>query len=332
MPKLKYSLPGDERYNTMMSIVGFLQRVGEIHIDDLAKHFDLTRETARGLLSTLNTTSFLPRNAEEQLPFFIDLERIEDEDGIVALGLDEGPQGVPRISGPQSIALLSGLQYLSSLPEFEDSEEVNELIKLLSKNQKEIASIEIDDVTFDSDLKIIRKAILSNKRIECRYVNNQNVETVRQIDPLALTSVEERWYLRGYCHTKEELRTFRLDHMVDAKILNQDRVDRALQLARSLDSTSPIYSASDNDTEVLVELSPEAYELASIHQEISEPKKVGQELIQVKIKVGYLPDLGPMITKFGQFAKVISPPEARDVVRNFALAMLDENQLEGESD
>lgn len=322
MPKLKFSLPGDERYNTLMSIVALLQREDEMHIDDLAKHFEVSRESMRSMLSTLNTTSFMPRNAEEQLPFFIDLERVDDEDGMVCLELDNGPQGVPNITSSQSVALLAGLRYLKSMPDFEDSDDVDELINLLAANQSTVADIEIEPTKFDADLRVLKKAILTDKRIECVYVNSKGEQSNRIIDPLLLMNSEDHWYLRGYCLKNQQIRTFRLDHMVDAVVIDVARSAEALKSAETLDETAPIYSPSASDVEVELELAPEAYQLASLVGAVREPVKAGEENIRVTIKLGYLPDLGPLVCRFGVHAKVIRPEAAKEVVRKFALQAL----------
>lgn len=322
MPKLRFSLPGDERYNTLMSVVALLQREGEIHIDELAEHFSLPRNTMRSMLATINVTSFMPRNAEEQLPYFIDLERIDEDDGIVCLELDEGPQGVPLITAAQSIALSSGLQYLRTLPGFEDSKDIDDLLSLLQTTQPDSEEIAVTKGKIDADLAVIRHAILINKRISCHYVNARGEETDREIDPLLLVAGEEHWYLRGYCLRREEVRSFRLDHMVDATVLDVDRSQQALSAAAEIDETSPIYSPRESDIEVTLELAPEAYKLASMFTSIEEPAKSGEENITVKIRLGYLPDLGPLVCRFGVHAKVLEPPEARDVVRQFALQSL----------
>ena len=322
MPKLKFSLPGDERYNTLMSVVALLQREGEMHIDELAEHFSLSRKTMRSMLGTINVTSFMPRNSEEQLPYFIDLERVDEEDGIVCLELDEGPQGVPLITAAQSIALRSGLQYLKALPGFENSKDIDELVELLQTAQPDADEISVNHGKVDADLAVIRHAILANKRITCHYVNTRGEESDREIDPLLLVAGEEHWYLRGYCLRRQEVRSFRLDHMVDARVLDVDRSEAALNAAASIDETAPIYSPKDTDVEVTLELAPEAYKLAAMFTTIEEPAKSGDENITVKIRLGYLPDLGPLVCRFGVHARVIAPAEAREVVRQFALQSL----------
>jgi hypothetical protein len=49
--------------------------------------------------------------------------------------------------------------------------------------------------------------------------------------------------------------------------------------------------------------------------------------------VGHLPNLGKLVSRYGGAAKVIAPAEAREIVKNYALAALGENivnQIENE--
>ena len=331
MPRLKFSLPGDERYNTLMSVVALLQREDEIHITDLAAHFEVPVNIMRGMLHTLNMTTFMPRNSEEQWPFYIDLDRVDNEDGIVCLELDEGPIGVPKITASQSVALIAGLDYLKSIPAFAETHEIDELVALLSVDQEVAPKVAFDSTKFDGDLEILQKAILIDRRIVCTYVNSRGEQSRREIDPLLLVSSEDQWYLRGFCLKNMEIRTFRLDHMVDASLLETSRSNAALEAAKLLDQTAPIYSPSDNDVEVTLELSPEAYPLVGLGEQLKEPTP-NSEKIRVTMKLGFLPDLGPLVCRYGAHAVVISPPEAREIVRRYAEQALESNNLQNEAE
>lgn len=331
MPKLKTGLPGGARFNTLMSVVALLQRVGEIHIDELAERFKVAPDAMREMLRILNMTTFLPRNSQEHWPFFIDSDQIA-EDGMVSLRLEDTHHGVPKITAAQSATLLSALNYLRSIPDFEESAEIDDLVAMLSHTQPPSSAIAFDGAKFDNDLVVLKKAILTNRRIECRYVNAKGEESTRLIDPLLLVTAENHWYLRGYCPKNSEVRTFRLDHMVDAKIIDEQRSDEAMEAAKSLDETAPIYSPSENDVEVVIELDPEAFELAGVLDQISAPKVLETKSIRVSVKMGYLPDLGPLVCRYGTHARVISPKAAKDVVRRFAQQALGEDNMAGDID
>jgi proteasome accessory factor C len=83
-----------------------------------------------------------------------------------------------------------------------------------------------------------------------------------------------------------------------------------------------LYVPGESDTDVIVEVDPEAYELVSEFTTISEPNSSSSGVIRVTIKVGHLPNLGHLIAKYGGAARVIAPPIAKEMVRNYALAAL----------
>lgn len=325
MPSLKYSLPGDQRFNTLMSIVALLQKHGELSLEELSKRFDVQPKTMRGMLSTLNTASFMPRNAEEQLPYFIDLDRV-DEDGVVCLELDEGPQGVPRITRPQSVALLAGLAYLRSLPATSDPAEIDELIELLANDQSQALEISLQPRVADSDLTVLINAIKKDRRISCLYVNSKGESSLREIDPILVVSNENQWFLRGFCLKNQEIRTFRLDRMVDAAETTEERGVEAKTSGTNPEELSAIYAPAPGDFEVVLDLQPEARQLASMAVEVEEIGDSEEPVLRVKLKLGYLPDLGPLVTRFGAHVRVVSPVEAKEVVRVFAQKTLEASQ------
>ncbi|GAB7386967.1 WYL domain-containing transcriptional regulator [Bacillaceae bacterium] len=74
----------------------------------------------------------------------------------------------------------------------------------------------------------IIQAILSHKTIEALYhTQSRDVDTVRRIDPYYLVPRENRFYLIGYCHLAQEVRTFRISRFRELTILEQtfDRPD-----------------------------------------------------------------------------------------------------------
>ena len=168
----------------------------------------------------------------------------------------------------------------------------------------------------------LRQAILSNRAISCEYINRKQEKTVREIEPLRIDLENGVWYLRGYCPINQGVRNFLIEHMRAIQILDREISDVASKVGEIEDAT---YVAAVTDTTVTVEVAPEAYRLITEFQAVNEPKDVGSGTIRAEIKVGHLPNLGRLIAKYGGAARVISPAEARDVVRNYALSVLGED-------
>jgi predicted DNA-binding transcriptional regulator YafY len=56
-------------------------------------------------------------------------------------------------------------------------------------------------------------AIRNCHRIRFRYESHTKATSEREIEPYAVLHADDRWYLVGFCLSRQELRTFRLDHL-----------------------------------------------------------------------------------------------------------------------
>ena len=62
-------------------------------------------------------------------------------------------------------------------------------------------------------------ATQQEKRVWMRYQSGQAAETERAVDPYGLIFHAGLWYTVGYCHLRQDLRMFRLDRVLQAKLL-----------------------------------------------------------------------------------------------------------------
>ena len=61
-------------------------------------------------------------------------------------------------------------------------------------------------------------AIRTCRRIGFAYRSHSGAASQRQIEPYAVIHTDGRWYLIGYCLSRRELRTFRLDRVTDVAV------------------------------------------------------------------------------------------------------------------
>jgi proteasome accessory factor C len=324
MPKIK-GFNGEDRYNFLLALVGYLGHRTEVSLEEVSSHFELEADYIVKALKSLNDATAQVGGFEEW-PFYVDVDLLEN--GIVSLTTAEVIDDVPRLSTRQAAAISAGLSYLASIPEFAGNADVRGLIEKISAGSSrglaEVISIAPGSIEAGAD--IIRQAILTNKAISCEYINRKQEKTVREIEPLRIDLTGGVWYLRGYCPINKGLRNFLIEHMRSIKILDRDISETAKNVGEIEDAT---YVAEVTDTTVTIEVKPEAYRLITDFQSVSEPKDLGSGTIRTEIKVGHLPNIGRLIAKYGGAAKVIAPPEARDIVRNYALSVLGEH---GDSD
>src|SRR5207247_9494642 len=64
-------------------------------------------------------------------------------------------------------------------------------------------------------------ATQQEKRVWMRYQSGQAEETERAVDPYGLIFHAGLWYTVGYCHLRQDMRTFRLDRMLEAELLEE---------------------------------------------------------------------------------------------------------------
>lgn len=64
-------------------------------------------------------------------------------------------------------------------------------------------------------------ATQQEKRIWMRYQSGQAAETERAVDPYGLIFHAGLWYTVAYCHLRKDLRTFRLDRILEAELLEE---------------------------------------------------------------------------------------------------------------
>jgi predicted DNA-binding transcriptional regulator YafY len=69
-------------------------------------------------------------------------------------------------------------------------------------------------------LSTVSSAAQLQQRVHVHYRSNQGEDTERDFDPYGLTYYLQRWYVVGYCHLRQDLRSFRLDRITQVKPLH----------------------------------------------------------------------------------------------------------------
>ena len=231
---------------------------------------------------------------------------------------------VPRISQRQAAALSAGLNYLRDIEIFAEQTEVTELIDILALGTTggSIPEIQIVPGTRAAELASVRRAMAEQRQLEFEYHNMRGEIKRRVVDPLLVSLEDKNVTLRAFVEEDGMVKNFRVDRMRGAKVLDKP-ISQAAQAAEVIDAN---YIADQTDTEVTVEVAPEAHRLISqFNAEVIEVRADGTKV--GIIKIGHLPNLGRLIASYGGSAKVLAPQAARDLVRDYALLALGETAL-----
>ncbi len=99
----------------------------------------------------------------------------------------------------------------------------------------------------------LRDSMAKSQQVSLNYHSFSRVKTDRIVDPYALSLRWGNWYLVGYCHLRQELRTFRID-----RISNLVPLDTTFDLPRDFDAKAYLESSMhfENRYKVVLWASP----------------------------------------------------------------------------
>lgn len=107
------------------------------------------------------------------------------------------------------------------------TEAIEKIKAVLKYNVQDNANLQSERTRFDQNNNLERNSnslsdlqfAMTNFRIvKIEYTNEQNVTTIRNIEPFTLLSTEN-WFLVAYCQLRREFRFFRLDRVKKLEIL-----------------------------------------------------------------------------------------------------------------
>lgn len=121
----------------------------------------------------------------------------------------------PGILAPQLKQLNSRLRSLLDSSDH-SAEEVEKRIRILHVANRGMPA---------GHFETVAKALLSRKRVFIRYYGRANgEESERTVSPQRLVHYRDNWYLDGWCHLRDDLRSFSVDGIRHADLLPEKAV------------------------------------------------------------------------------------------------------------
>ena len=170
-----------------------------------------------------------------------------------------------------------------------------------------------------ANFRVLSTALLSRRRLHLRHLRRQTGElSERDVSPQRLVHYRDNWYLDAWCHRKQALRTFAVDAIEQATVLEQAALDvKDETLDRHLTSGYGIFAGVHTQEAVLLFNATRARWVAT---EVWHPQQDGK----LQLDGGYLlklpysrePELVMDILKYGADVEVLSPESLRTAVAN----------------
>jgi predicted DNA-binding transcriptional regulator YafY len=171
-------------------------------------------------------------------------------------------------------------------------------------------------------LEKLRHAAREQRRAEMAYQSTTGDKvTERQVDPYALVHRDGWWYLVGYCHLRQGVRTFRVDRIQGLELLSQT-------FQPSDDFDIHVYLESEFADQPLIRaklrFKPEGAHVAISNRSIWEALDENPDgSVDVILSAPDLPWLASISLSFANLVTVLEPPELREMVRDWARSVLE---------
>ncbi|MBC7724528.1 MAG: WYL domain-containing protein [Burkholderiaceae bacterium] len=302
----------------LLSLVPWLIDRAEVSVTETAVHFGVPAQQTRDAVLLISVSGIPGETAQYQHGDLFDIawDRFEDHDEIVLTNLvaiDE----TPRFSGREAAALIAGLQYLSALPENSDRGAIDSLMAKLARGaSKRPSEVAVQESAANSTVATIRSAVAFGVQLEFEYVNAAGERESRLVDPLRIESVDTDWYLRGWCHLREAVRTFRLDRISHIAVTSEPIIHQAG------DITLPdeLFTGSSADLLVTLDLTPAAAALLGDYLDAGAGALGDDGRHRTTVRVSHFHALKRLVASLPGVVTVVAPPEARRVVAEWAAA------------
>jgi proteasome accessory factor C len=318
MAKRAKPLRAPDKLVFLLSFVPYLLEQRVVDVAEAAQHFGMTEDEIRDAVRLI-ATSGLPGSTGTYQPndlFDIDWDSFEEDDVIVIVhhvAIDDAP----RLSAREAAALIAGLQYLSALPENAGSASLASLMAKLTAGASSAPSrLAVAETEADASLALIREAVAEGRQVEFDYLNARGEAGRRRADPLRIISQDTDWYLQAYCHTREDVRNFRVDRMSELVVTEEPIGDHS---HRTVPDT--LFQTSESDLAVVVDVSPSTLPLLADYLADSSAREVDGRL-RVTLRLAHVHGLKRLVAGLPGLVTVVSPAEARAAVESWAAAGL----------
>jgi proteasome accessory factor C len=227
-----------------------------------------------------------------------------------------------RLTLDEALALVAALRALLGTPGLVDTTAADAALAKLEAAAGAAVGADVGvaaDTSVDAAaVATVTEALALGRRVHLRYwVPARDEATERDVDPIRMFTGDGGTYLVGWCRAVEDVRTFRLDRVLAATLLDVPADVPAEARERAL--TAAVFTPSADDPLVTLELDPGARWVADYHpcEQVTE-RGDGGLVVRLRARdEAWLVRLGLGLAGTG---RVVDPPELAAAVQEAARA------------
>ena len=166
--------------------------------------------------------------------------------------------------------------------------------------------------------RLVASGVLERRQLEFDYLaRSTNERTHRKVSPQRLTHYKDNWYLDAFDHEREGLRSFSVDRVQNARLLEAPARDLAdEELNQHLSSSYGIFSGTPKGVATIVFSAKAARWVADEHwHSKQEGRFLPDGRYELKVPYSQSKELLMDVLRYGADAEVVAPAPLREQAR-----------------
>jgi proteasome accessory factor C len=301
-----------EQVGRLLALVPLIRRQGSMHVEQAAALLGVPSSQVVKDLKVLifcGWPGWMPGDLIE-----VDLDAFEaDGDGIIRISNADYLKEPLRLSPAEASAVIVALRTLRESADNSVLASVDGALKKIEAAAEEGAVANVYVPARERELTGVRAllsgAVDSGRQVRLTYyVPARDEQTERTVDPLGIVTHQGMTYLDAWCHTAVDRRSFRLDRILAAEVLDTPADPHDVE---PLDLSDGVFQPSDDTPLVTLRLAPQARWVAEYY-----PMHATRELDGGALEVDlYVSDerwLVRLLLRVAPYAEVVRPQEFTD--------------------
>ncbi|WP_295845594.1 WYL domain-containing protein [uncultured Microbacterium sp.] len=307
-----------DRAALLLQLVPYLLGKGEVSVAEAAAEFEVAPDQMRAMVERLTVIGLPGEQGYWQLPhdlFDIDWDLL-DRDDVIAITNTVGLERSPRLTAREAAALLAGLQLARSLPGFGDSELVTGLLSKLARGASTApAAVIVAPGPVDGVRDVVDEALRSRVAVSFTYRAPGAEPISRTVDPIKVHIANGQWYLQGWDHLRQAVRTFHLDRVSDARVTD-------IPAAHGADPVPELFAPTDDEVVARFRFPREVAPLLADYLERAEIDDADDGRAVASLRLADEQSLKRLAARRGGEVELVEPTGARRAAAAWAAAGL----------
>ncbi|WP_258222826.1 YafY family protein [Microbacterium sp. HMWF026] len=307
-----------DRAALLLQLVPYLLGKGEVAVTEAAADFDVAPAEMRAMVERLTVIGLPGERGYWQLPhdlFDIDWDLL-DRDDVIAITNTVGLERSPRLTAREAAALLAGLQLARSLPRFGDSPLVTGLLEKLARGAAAAPpAVIVAPGPVDGVRDVVDRALRERVAVTFTYRAPGAAPATRTVDPIKVHIADDQWYLQGWDHLRQAVRTFHLDRVSDPALT-------AIAAVHGTDPVPELFAPSDDEVVARFRFPVAVAPLLSDYLERAEVETEGDGTAVASLRLADEQSLKRLAARRGGEVELLEPRGARRAAAAWAAAGL----------